>query len=65
MRQLLLSGMRAGGRHHEEHGLEMVEYALVAAILLGVVAAIVPQISVEFRAAYQAINDALVGAFGG
>lgn len=49
----------------DERGLETVEYALIAAVLLGTVAAIVPQFSAEFVAAYSAINDAIASALGG
>jgi Flp pilus assembly pilin Flp len=49
----------------DERGLETVEYALIAAVLLGAVAAIVPQFSAEFVAAYSAINDAIASALGG
>lgn len=46
-------------------GLEVVEYALIAALLLGVLLVILPQFSSEFIAALAAINNALADAMGG
>jgi len=46
-------------------GLETVEYALVAAVLLGAVIAAFPAIPTGFTEAYSAITSALADAMGG
>lgn len=48
-----------------EAGLEVVEYALIAALLLGVLLVILPQFSQEFISGFTAINNALAEAMGG
>ena len=48
-----------------ETGLEMVEYALLAALLLGVLVAIIPAFPNAFVASYTAIHDAITAALGG
>jgi len=52
-------------RWRSEAGLETVEYALLAAVLLGAVIAAFPAIPTSFTQAYSAIADALGGALGG
>jgi len=48
-----------------ESGLETVEYALLAAVLLGAVIAAFPAIPTGFTDAYSAITDAIAAALGG
>lgn len=48
-----------------ERGLETVEYALIAALLVVVLLAILPQVSQAFIDAYTAVNDALADAMSG
>ena len=48
-----------------DRGLEAVEMALIAALVLGGLLIILPQFSTEMVAAYSRINDALASAMGG
>lgn len=47
---------------HDDAGLEMVEYALIAAVLLGGLILIVPQFTDSFTQAYVALINALSAA---
>lgn len=49
----------------DDAGLEVVEYALIAALLLGALLIILPQFSSEFVAAFTSINNAIAEAMGG